>query len=355
MKTVKTLKIVALLSVLWPAAFSGPSALAQTSPAPATPTTIGNLYGPNPTGLDPAADPNSLQSTYSPPAVQYDSNGQPIIQDTVVNQYSDQYKKGTRPLYFSKSPITPGNYSIFFVRTDTAKQDEAVLRLASRESVSGCAVIRQPTVEETQKGPTLWFNISDAQVGVDSSVRYAHFQCSAGRQYAGADLVLNRDRLLAGGITQVGLKSGAGTDLYSVEVDKSHIRLEPKSQRSFVPLYADNRPDPMIYWFYPADTIVLYAPVVPDKKDIGDKITELAEKAGLKKIETAIPEFLPPSQAANTLYFVDPGESKSKMLESGKAVPMGNVASTEKFYGVNGAYEQPVQVAVYARRPNAQD
>ena len=290
-----------------------------------------------------------------PAEIVYDENGQPITvtPPEAINQYSDRYKSNTNPVYYSGQAIPPGVYSLFLITPDAADPDTVILRLTSNTSVTGCANVTPPTVKQTVKGPNLWLEITDSAVEIDRSVRYAHFQCNTGRQYAGTDIVLNRTQLLADGISKIALRSPLGTDFYDVEIGDHSIHLSPKSQKYFKPLYASNRPDPLTYWFYPTNTVVLS--VLDEPQNLNEAITDFAQGLGLVPLESMIPDFMPRLPTANTLYFTAPDDARITLPDAGQNLTLGQIEAPRTFYGSGGTYQKPTQVAVFARRPGLED
>jgi hypothetical protein len=190
---------------------------------------------------------------------------------------------------------------------------------------------------------------------IDNTVRYAHLGCKVGRNYATADAVLDRDQLLADGVKQITFRSQQATDTYTLEINHDEIALRPKSSNVFKPQAVTDHTDSLTYWFYPENTVVLYAPNAPKGADIGTQISQLAAQNGFKDVSLEMKDFSLPSQNGRTFYFIDHEGAHIKALQDHSDVLFGSVAAPETFYGVNGAYQKDTQIAVYARLPGAQD
>lgn len=280
----------------------------------------------------------------------------------VVNQYSSKYKKKMEenPEDAKKPrPILPSfNYDIGFVRAPGAAPGQATLRLTTPLAISGCVHMKQPVVAIVETPPVLRLRLTEAELELDKSVRYAHFQCDVRTQFAYFELPLTRDELLEKGITRIALKSDAG-QFRDIVLDVNESRMIATSTSTKTGAKEMSVPGAggiATYWFYPENTIVLGAPGAKLDAAARDEIDNRARVSGLVPLSDQLPGFEPGPELAQNAYFVDTsGRIKRQIETAGKPVAFGSVTTSETYFGPNGQYQQPKNIAIYARLPGVNE
>jgi hypothetical protein len=267
--------------------------------------------------------------------------------DPVLKAYM-VHKNNGLPLTAGEMPqslLPTGEQFVYFVRTPDEKSNEAILRLVTPVSVSGCMNMIPPTVAMRQGAGMLAFKIQSGDVALDKSVRYAHYQCHQGSNVAFADIKLNRDELMRKKIKALTFQSeGGGMDTYNIEWSGDKLTLLPKTAFAFKPFEGSGRADPLSHYFYPDNAIVLYAPAAAKDADLEGPIENLAMSKGLTR-----------ASVPGADYFIDQQKILSGSLAFGSSAYVGTINAREKFQGPNGPYDQEKPLDIYARRPGMLD
>lgn len=278
-----------------------------------------------------------------------DDEDQQEEKEPVFYQYSSKYKKRPMPDPDKVSLLPPGQFSMYFVRTPQAAENEATLRLSATASVNGCAIMIPPEVEMRKQGRMIWVKVKDIEIDVDRSVQYAHYQCKQSGNVSATDIILNRDDLIRRKVQQIVFQSPASTDFFDVEVDKNHIALVPKNARSFKAFKVPGKIDPLNYSFLPDNVVVLSVPS-PNGQTHFEKIKALAQKQGLIDARSALPGFKIEDQP-NRYYFVDEARRFVDALEQGENLPFDKIVVNDTYRGAEGPYGQSKELEVYIRKP----
>ena len=310
--------------------------------------------------------PGFVQDTaeqYVPPLNFNFGEGEEEKPAEVVNQYGSKYKKNIEdPDAANKPrPILPSfKYDIGFIRSPGAAPGQATLRLTTPLAISGCLHMKQPVVAIVETPPVLRLKITEAELELDRSVRYAHFQCDVRTQYAYFELPLTRDELLAKNISRIALKSDAG-QFRDIVLDINEARMiatssSTKSAANTKQMSVPGAGGVATFWFYPENTIVLGAPGAKLDSAAREEIDNRARVSGLVPLEQQLPGFEPGPDLAQNAYFVDTsGRVKRQIETSGKPVAFGTVTTSETFFGPNGQYQQPKNIPIYARLPGVNE
>lgn len=265
----------------------------------------------------------------------------------VTWQYSKKYKKNPEG---TPTRILPnGEQSIYFVRTPDAHSNEAVLRLVTPASVTGCLTLVQTIVTVQNNGNLLTIKVQPGDVTVDKSVRYAHFQCNQGSNVAMADIKLNRDEILSNNVKTMRFSiDGGATDTYNVSMVGNTLTITPKTSFAFKPFMGSPKSDPLSYNFYPENALILYAPSAPRGVDLSEQIASLAQSKGMNASNVGL-------KNESSAYFIDQSGVLANTLAPDGNAFVGNVVAEQTFQGASGPYQQKSDIQVYARRPGLLD
>lgn len=295
----------------------------------------------------PANNPNYI-SKYMSDTDKDESDEQPFI-----NPYDEKYRpladadKQNNQKIFSNS-----SFSINLAR---GAGNNPVLRISQPVSASGCFNISMPKPETSFQGPMLWVNVGAPTITIDKTVRYAHIDCPQAPQAVQSDVVLNRDRLIENKVRRMTLKNDFGIDNYTVNLTDSKLELIPQSSTLFKPNRQIKNKNPLVFWFYPENTVVLNVPQAKANDMISDDLNKLASAKGLINLSSVVKDFPQNDTPDKSFYFVDPSGITTKSLSEGGSIHFGEVKTFETFYGPDGAYEQPKALAVFAKLPGQTD
>lgn len=148
-----------------------------------------------------------------------------------VNQYNQKYKK-TPPPPEGVNLLMPGAYQVSLL---PGADGQAVLRLFSPVTLSGCVTIKAPEVKTKHYGPNLSFEIGQPDITIMPKKRYAHYECPTGPHYTQVDLPLDTRQLGTQGIRQITLKSSGPGDIFDVQMDRGQLSLVPRTVHTFRP------------------------------------------------------------------------------------------------------------------------
>ena len=270
----------------------------------------------------------------------YDSDGTP---------YSSQYKS-----------IYPKGVFVSLMRMPGMPNNMVTLRLGLEHQMSGCPKL-SPLASEVQVFPgEMEVLVADYRLDMRDLPQNPHYECAQGQQTPSADIVLSRDDLIANDTKMLRLRFDRKTDIYDVVVTPQSILLMPASNALgqstyFKPLNVARVENPLKFWFYPENTMILYAPDVDAKTDVSLQIREMAAAQGLEPLETVYPGFRSPVKDPNYFYYVD---SKGKYASTVKESPgyvVGQIGVEKSVYGLVADEKIVQNIDVYAKRPGTYD
>lgn len=269
-----------------------------------------------------------------------------------INQYSKKFKKDfSSTKGAGRGLIAQENFELYFVNTG-ASDDAVILRITAPSSVSGCAIVKQPSYEATEQGNMLWIKIDSPGVELKQDPRYSQFDCAQQNQSVSVDIPLSRARLESTPIRKIALRSANNTDYYTVEIANERLRLLPESQKAFKPRKMPDGSDALTHWFYPENTVVLFMPGAETGSDFTQEIQQLAATQGLVPLSSMIRGFQDNRKEPNTLYFVDPSGHYARNMNTGtSSVYFGRITAEREIYGSQGRQKKAERLDVYARTP----
>lgn len=268
----------------------------------------------------------------------------------VINQYDPKYRKKL-PAHTSGNPLSNAHHSVFFARKPGLEEGEVVLRIFQPLAISGCASVTLPEAQIRKDGRNMWILVGKPDIKIDQSSHYAHHTCNNITNTAVIDVTLNLKELNENNVQNLALNSSFGTDHYDIETSEHRISLRPRSTKFFEPYGHASTDDPLTYWFYPKNTIVLSVPQAGDDQDLTHSITTLALQNGLVSLEEHIKDFEQPLNRKNTLYFIDEKGASAQKFSGNKHLIFGAITSTETFSGPEGPYQVAKKLDVLAKRP----
>ena len=274
----------------------------------------------------------------------------------VIDQYDPKYRPEIKSDERGMPSLLPTNgYAMYFVRAPNAGAREVTLRFTEPAALSGCVSIDTPKPEITRNGQYMQIKIGKPVVRLDKTVRYAHYECKGGPSFVESDITLNADELMKKKIQYITFKNESAADKYTVDVSNTRFMLVPQSTSFFKPFDLPGRIDPLSYWFYPENTVILSAPGASAQQDVTAEIRKMAQSKGLVELKTLIKNFKPPVTDKNTLYFVDQSGNFAKSLDAEQGRVFGTVQTSETFHGKAGAFDRLVNLDIHAKLPGLLD
>lgn len=241
------------------------------------------------------------------------------------------------------------SYDVRFIRNH-ATPDKVMLRLISNGDVTGCAHMTGNKVDMIRRGKILRMEITDSELELDNKdARYAHYDCDLSMNRAYVDILLDRDKLINDNVETISIQSekyGSYADS-DLDITKDRLRLTTHSNWT-KSIYT--------YWFYPENTVILYAPHARQGEDIRGKLRTLGLSQGLIPLEESLKGFEIPVSIKTAYYFTDPGAKVTSLLQDGaESTTFGELTLNQVMYGPDGAYDSPYTIDVLARYPGQDD
>lgn len=239
-------------------------------------------------------------------------------------------------------------YIARFIRS-TENPADFKIRLFSFGDVTGCAEMSKPEVDITKRGEQIKVKAIDSELFLKDNPRYSEYDCPTSMNRAFFDVPLNRDEMIKGGVKKIGLESETYGVFETAKVDINHARLilSVKSQ------YGENV---LTYWFYPENTVILYAPHAKLTDEHKNLIKEYGIAQGLIPMEKELKGFEQSELLHNMYYFIDPtGKITGQLNKDIDDVQVGTISPTQKIFTANGPVDQPYDLGVFARYPGKDD
>lgn len=270
------------------------------------------------------------------------------------SDYYDQDGQSYGSLYFKKRASTLG---IALIGMEGLDPGQFVLRLTAGDGVSGCARISNPAYEVTFQDIYMDVKVDEYVVDMRHQTGASHYACNQTYQLPTVQIPLSRDDLRNRKIQRIRFNNGPYIDYYDVYLDDHRVQLLPAESEipgkaRYRPQKINNVRNPLLHWFYPEGTVILYVPDASSSdKDVRASLDAMAASKGLEPLEKWIPEFQPPVLKAGYYYYVD---KKGKMLrQSGLSdgVQIGTISVSRTYYGLRGDEAMNQDMQVIAKTP----
>lgn len=271
-----------------------------------------------------------------PPPVAYDSSGHP---------YSGRY--------FKKHSH---NMTIALLRRPELKPGQFMLHVAVQYVVSGCPKMSKIPTTVNFKESAVEILLDDYMVDMRKLTPAPQYGCHLRPYTPFADIILDKDDLVAKNIHQIKLKVGQYSDTYDIDLNAQRIRLAPSTMQRTPPMFhtvkVGGLSTPLTHWFYPAGTVILYVPGAKDR-DLSDAVSALAKEKGLEPMQNEFPDFQAPTTLSQ-YYYIDKNGTLAKSHDIAQgAVVAGTIPAAKNVYGLEKNEQVTENLQVLARLPNS--
>lgn len=247
-----------------------------------------------------------------------------------------------------KKGILPRHYYVTgFFHDSSDPENIFYLRLMNQGVVSGCFRVSKASYDIKNKGVMIKLDVVDQEIRIRKyQPRYTNYDCKLKYASAIIDVKLDRDELIANGVTKISLNSKKYGEFGAVDikVTKSKIELTAAVED---PEYID------YLWFFPENTVVLHTPKAKqaDKK-VQDLIREYGISQGFVPMEEVLENYELPYNAYDYVMFTDPsGAVRNQLGTPRDQLPIGHITPTRTIHGSEGLYEEPYELEVFASIP----
>ena len=186
--------------------------------------------------------------------------------------------------------------------------------------------------------------------------QYAHFECNLAEQESAANIILSKQLLRDNNVKRIRFRAPGTVELFEVKMDDNYIQLVPANNRKpstmrFRARKINDINNPLKFWFYPENTVILSAEGMDKDVVLAGRVTELAARLGLAPLETTMPTHKSTHKTGSGLYFVD---TKSHYANA-KGDLLDYVQADYMKYGLDADEPAQKSVAVFIRKPGQYD
>ncbi|WP_435641312.1 hypothetical protein [Micavibrio aeruginosavorus] len=200
--------------------------------------------------------------------------------------------------------ITPRTVGISLLRPDDGS-GEAILRLMAPSAISGCPVIGPLKTEMNVN--SIYLDITVDGYTIDQNNLETHRgACATARQYAYADIPLDRALLHGNNVAEIRFTVNNEMDYYTVNLNEERLELLPRRQMRVKPATgADSATGGLTFWYYPKGTVILSVPAAPAGSDTTNPLDQFASQHGLKRLDSVMHGFSAIAGKAGQAYYID--------------------------------------------------
>jgi len=287
-------------------------------------------------------------------------------QGRTINQYDPRYNPGANPpkhTPLDAPTIAPGprntsvipvqDYSLFFIREPDANADEVYMRMALPLNVEGCLDITPPTLQKIEQAPPYLRIFINPPIIRPNHKKAPDQGCQASTQEAYLDVILNRKNIRSKNIDTLTIREGTAADEFKIHISKNKILLTG-SPATFVPRILPGKTNPLEYWFYPENTVILNTLDTKDAspEETYDAIKKLANDNNMISLETAIPRYRQLYDSKNRFFFVDKSNTWPQKINENASTLLGKIELQKQRTGLNGPFTYTSNHNVFVSKPS---
>ncbi len=237
-------------------------------------------------------------------------------------------------------------YTLELIHNPIVSESEFTMRFSSHGVVSGCNEMYNSYLEKKEVSKTIKISIIDSEIDLKNyEPRYGNYDCEINYNRSYFDVILDRDELIKNKTKHVEIESDAYGKFakFNINVSKEKIEVFVKNiDSTFM----------KTLWFFPANSIVIYAPKAKLGEDVKKEIKEFAKNEGLIAMEDYYKYFELPYDAYNYAIFVDPEEKFAPKINNiGESIKIGETTIYKTMYDANGLKKEPYSLELYATLP----
>ena len=247
--------------------------------------------------------------------------------------------------FFDALPSDNGAIEIY--NTPSDDENKFTISLLSAEDSTECQNIMTPVVlddemEDESDADEDW---GDEEDDVEELHRYSLYDCEIKNISPRVDTVLDRDEMIKNGVNQIIFHNKIYGDFseFDLKIDQNKIILKNKEDRAY--LYLE-------YWFFPANTVMLFAPNAKRSANVMDEIRKYGESKGLITLDKTLNGYIPSNKIEQYMLFTDPKHIVTRQIKTmGNTIELGNTTAERILYNAQGKTQEQYTLPIYAKFP----
>lgn len=276
-----------------------------------------------------------------------------LLAGTTMSHAQEDYKPNQRVKEPTREQLDELDYSSIlsqegfrfaFVNNPDSDPDKLLMQIIAPNPIQGCAKIYPFEAKKSINGKTLAIDVKFPHILPDYNNKN-RYDCNRSTMI-GTEIVLSHAELIENEVNAVHLRTKFGAAPYKLKVTEHMIRMEPQNKML----------ETLEYWILPKNTIILSVPqhkgnLIENHEQL-QILARIARARGLSPIESIVEGYTPAGPELNRFYFVDTEGRLSQELEDNNGTTtIGELYSSEEYYGPDGKYDKEIPLEIIAMRP----
>ncbi len=247
--------------------------------------------------------------------------------------------------------LSNSSFKIALTRTPNLTPNQTTLQISQPMSISGCAKIKLKEPEVKFAGKGLWVTVKQPIIKLDKSPRYGITNCANPVGSAKSEIILDKNELQDKGIKELRLRNDFGSETYMVNITQNKMELIPKADTTLFTPERLRMPgsNPLIYWFYPNNTLLLTISLAKDPKALSNDIYTLMTNNGLVPMQKHLRGFDQHKAEHGIFYAFDPTGRLSAQIAAEKYINLGTIHEYDVITGAQGQETRKKNIPVLAK------
>lgn len=276
-----------------------------------------------------------------------------LLAGTPMSFAQEDYKPNRKPNEPTREQLDTLDYSSIlsqegfrfaFVNNPDSDPDKLLLQIIAPTPIQGCAKIYPFEAKKNLSGKMLTIDVKFPHILPDYNNKN-RYDCNRSTMI-GTEIVLSHAELIEKGVNAIYLRTKFGVAAYKLKVTEHMIRMEPQNKTL----------ETLEYWILPKNALVLSVPqykgdLMEDHEQL-QMLARVARARGLAPIESVVEGYTPAGREINRFYFVDTeGRLSETLQDSNDTTTIGELYTTEEYYGPDGKYDKEITLDILAMKP----
>lgn len=262
-------------------------------------------------------------------------------------EYSDKYYK-----------IKPLNGEMALLRDPLLEDGQFILNITVGDPMTGCFELSDIGYEAEFVADRLKITTGEMEIDIRNAPQNPHFECNQSLQQPSVNIILSRDVLKENNTKVMEITDSVNRNFYAITLTDEFIRLLPDASdvspgAFFKPQKITGRTHSLTYWFYPENTLLLYAPTASNPDSVKENIDKWAAIHNLRELSSLFPSFVAPVTNPQYFYFVDEVGYMAARDGLQRGIQIGEIPVKQDVYTLESDESTHVTVPLFARKPGA--